>query len=88
MTQHFLCWDGPCEGTLVTDVPMTAAVGHACALPWSGPRGKRYAVYILLQKDDGAIGLVHDRSYDQPFKAQQRVHLITAAVEAAHAELN
>lgn len=89
MTQHFPVWNGPKAGTIVTDVPMTVRVGHACAIPWVGPAGKRYAVYILLEKDDGSKGLVYERSYDQPFKAEQRVHQVTAAVEAQrHAEVN
>lgn len=91
MTQHFVCWNGPKEGELVTEVPMTVQVGHACALPWTTIGGvTRYAVYILLERQNGNRGLVYERSYDKPFQAEQRVGQITQAVEAAqrHASLN
>lgn len=84
MTQHFLCWDGPKAGELVTDVPMSVDLGHACALPWTTMVGKRkYAIYILLEKPNGDRGLVYEkRSYDKPYQAEQRVRNITQAVEA------
>jgi hypothetical protein len=79
-----MCWNGPKEGTLVLDVPMSARVGHACAIPWKTIEGKaKYAVYILLERPNGAKGLVYERSYHRPFQAEQRVKQITALVEAA-----
>ncbi len=88
MEAHFLCWNGPCEGQLVTDCPVDAAVGTACAVPWRTIDGSdRYAVYILLRKPDGTMGLVYSkRSYTKPYQAQQRVHSITRQVMAVRAQ--
>lgn len=89
MTQHFVCWNGPKEGEMVTDIPMTVTIGHACALAWKTISGKpKYAVYILLEKPNSARGLVYERSYHRPFQAEQRVKQITMAVETAHATAN
>lgn len=80
--QVFWCWNGPKEGEIVTDVPLAVQTGYACAMPWRTVNGEsRYAVYILLEKPGGDRGLVYERSYDKPFKAQQRVQQITATVD-------
>lgn len=81
MEAHYLCWDGPCEGQLVTECPLDAVVGQSCAMPWTNAEGKpRYAVYILLEKPSGQRGLVYERSYDTKMGAQRRVEFLTAKV--------
>jgi pyruvoyl-dependent arginine decarboxylase (PvlArgDC) len=82
MEQHFFCWDGPCEGRVVTDCPIGAAVGTACAIPWRTVEGEdRYAVYVLLAKPGGDMGLVYERrSYRKPWQAQQRVQQLARVV--------
>ena len=78
---HYLCWNGPCEGQLVTDCPAEIDVGYACAVPFKTKTGHdRYAVYILLQNDAGARGLVFEKQYTTPAGAQRRVQYVTHAV--------
>lgn len=83
----YLCWDGPCKDILVTECPLDAGVGTACAIPWKTVEGKdRYAIYILLQKPSGDLGLVYEkRSYTKPWQAQQRVKQLGRLVAAARA---
>lgn len=81
MEAHFLCWNGPCAGQLVTDCPVDATVGTACAIPWTNTKGKpRYAVYILLEQPDGAKGLVFEKSHETRMGAQRRVEYLTFVV--------
>ena len=82
MEAHFMCWNGPCEDRLITDCPMDATVGTACAVPWKTVTGQdRYAVYILLERPEtGARGLVYEKSYNTPSGAQRRVEFLSYAV--------
>lgn len=85
MEAHYLCWNGPCTDTLITDCPLDATVGTACAVPWTTVKGKpRYAIYILLEKPDGARGLVYERSYETRAGAQRRVEYLTYVVRQHH----
>ena len=82
---HYLCWNGPCEGQLVTECPLDATVGTACAIPWKTTTGHdRYAIYVLLEKPDGQKGLVYEKSYTSKSSAVHRVTFLAYAVRQHH----
>lgn len=82
MQLSLLCWNGPCEGRLITDCPLDVQPGYAVAIPWQTVQQEdRFAIYVLLEKPGSGMGLVYEnRSYEKPYQAQQRVHQITAQV--------
>lgn len=77
MEAHYFCWNGPKKGTVITEAPVDARPGHACAVPWLTVGGRtRYAVYVL-QEYQGRRGLLYIKSYDTPSSAQMNVERIT-----------
>lgn len=71
------CLNGPCQHAMV-DAPTEASPGTATALRWQTPKGEaRFAVYVVVEFQ-GVLGLMYLKSYDQPYKAAQRVREITA----------
>ncbi len=75
--KSFPCFNGPCQGSTV-DAPADTTPGNAVALPWQTiKREPRFAVYVVVEFQ-GQEGLMYLKSYDKPFKAQQRVREISA----------
>ncbi len=73
---HYNCLNGPCEGTPV-EAPSDATVGTACAIPWNGPSGRRFAVYMLVDHN-GMRGLMFMQTYQRAEYAQAKVNRLTA----------
>jgi hypothetical protein len=80
--KSFICLNGPKQGTDV-DAPPGTEPGSAVALPWVNARGVVcYCVYMVTEHE-GTEGLMFIKTHGTPDGAQEQVHRIAAAVQAA-----
>ncbi len=80
--RSFTCLNGPKQGFTV-EAPPGVETGSAVALPWVNVSGEpRYCVYMLTEHE-GQEGLMFIKVHETPIAAQEQVHRIAAAVQAA-----
>lgn len=87
-SKTFHCLNGPCQGAPV-QAPYDTVAGNACALRWEGPKGARFAVYLVVDIPSSighGQGLMYMKSYAKADDAAQRVREISAVCAAGVVE--